>query len=184
MATPEGKVKRDLDKMFNAEGVEFHSPQAGPYGGTGVEDRIAIVCGLYLGVEAKADASKKMTAKQELRKKKVLAAGGTHFLVYDKETIEQVRQWIVNVRRTSNSRQEDTSSGVGEPRSNLRDYPVCTCSPLEAHSEPCPAHSGNVHYTEKPRGPSSTAPAVLLQLAGEVQAVHPPKGNGCLPNYP
>lgn len=117
MATPEGKVKGWLDKMFKAEGVCYFSPQAGPYGSSGVEDRIAIVCGLYLGVEAKADASKKMTAKQELRKQAVLKAGGTHFLVYDKATIEAVRQWILNVRARS-PRQESSSVVYERPRLN------------------------------------------------------------------
>lgn len=101
MATPEGKVKRWLDKMFKAEGVCYFAPQAGPYGGTGIEDRVGIVCGLYLGVEVKADASKKMTAKQELRRDEVIAAGGAHFLVYDKATIETVRQWIVSRRNAA-----------------------------------------------------------------------------------
>lgn len=180
MATPEGKVKGWLDKMFKAEGVCYFAPQAGPYGSSGVEDRIAIVCGLYLGVEAKADASKKMTAKQELRKKAVLAAGGTHFLVYDKATIEAVRQWIENVR-TRYSRQEGTGHRVGEPRSNTGYYIYGESSPDEfSYYSPS---LGRMFSLTEPRVPHTQPDPVPLHVAGPVQANGPPAGHGSLPNH-
>lgn len=98
MATPEGKIKAGLDKMLKGEKIWFFSPQAGPYGVIGIPDRIAIVCGLFVGIECKAGASKKMTATQELRSKQIEQAGGKFFLVYDKETIELVRRYIQDVR--------------------------------------------------------------------------------------
>jgi len=98
MATPESKIKSALDKMLKTEGVWYYSPQAGPYGVAGIPDRVAIVCGLFLGIECKADEKCKMTALQERCKEQIENAGGKFFLVFDKATIEEVRQWIVNAR--------------------------------------------------------------------------------------
>lgn len=112
MATPEGKIKTWLDKMLKEEGIWSFSPQAGPYGKSGIPDRIAIVSGQFLGIECKADASKKPTALQERCMADIMSAGGMCFVVYDKETIERVRQYIVNAR---NSRQESISVVHGKP---------------------------------------------------------------------
>lgn len=105
--------------MLKAEKVWYFSPQAGPYGQAGIPDRIGVLTGLFFAVECKADATKKMTALQELCKEKIEAAGGKFFLVYDKATIEEVRQWIVGTR---SRRQEGGSSGVGEPASHYHGY--------------------------------------------------------------
>lgn len=117
MATPESKIKAALDKMLKAEGVWYYSPQAGPYGVAGIPDRVAIVCGLFLGIECKADEKCKMTALQERCKEQIENAGGKFFLVFDKATIEEVRQWIVSTR---NRRQEGGSCGVGGSTSDPR----------------------------------------------------------------
>ena len=117
MATPESKIKKQVDTMLRAEKIWYFSPQAGPYGVAGIPDRIAIVCGLFLGIEVKADAKCKMTALQERCKEQIENAGGKFFLVYDKETIELVRQWIVSTR---SRRQEGGSGGVGEPTGHPR----------------------------------------------------------------
>lgn len=116
MATPESKIKSALDKMLKAEGVWYYSPQAGPYGAAGIPDRVAIVCGLFLGIECKADEKCKMTALQERCKEQIENAGGKFFLVFDKATIEEVRQWIVSTR---NRRQEGGSCSVGGSASDL-----------------------------------------------------------------
>lgn len=111
MATPEGKVKKWLDDMLKAEpGVWFFSPQAGPYGGSGVHDRVGCAYGLFFSIECKANVKGKMTALQELRQEQVEAAGGKFFLVYDKATIETVRQWIVDTR---NRRPKSGCSSLG-----------------------------------------------------------------------
>lgn len=113
MATPEGRVKGWLDTMLKKEKVWYFSPQAGPYGGAGIHDRIAIVCGLFVSIECKADAKGKMTALQIRRAEEVTKAGGVFFLVYDKATVELVRQFIHNVR-AYRSRQEGNSGS--DPR--------------------------------------------------------------------
>ena len=34
-STPEGKIKRKLDKMLKSENIWYYSPQAGPFGRAG-----------------------------------------------------------------------------------------------------------------------------------------------------
>ena len=102
-ATPEGAIKKALDTMLKVERVWYFAPQAGPYGHAGIPDRIACVFGSFVGIECKADGSKKPTALQELCAKRIRESGGEWFLVYDKETIDKVRQYIHDRRRTSKS---------------------------------------------------------------------------------
>ena len=54
-STPEGKIKRKLDKMLKSENIWYYSPQAGPFGRAGIPDRVAIVDGRFVGIECKAD---------------------------------------------------------------------------------------------------------------------------------
>ena len=94
MSTPEGKIKRWLDKSLKELGVWFYSPQAGPFGKAGIPDRVAIVRGRFVGIECKADKSKKPTALQTKTMKEIEMQGGKCFLVYDKETIQEVITYI------------------------------------------------------------------------------------------
>ena len=48
--TPEGKIKRKLDKKLKELGVWFYSPQSGPFGKAGIPDRVAIVEGKFVGI--------------------------------------------------------------------------------------------------------------------------------------
>ena len=92
--TPEGKIKNKLDKMLKSEKVWFYSPQAGPFGRAGVPDRVAILEGQFIGIECKADRTKKPTALQLKCMKEIEMAGGKCFVVYDDETINKVREYI------------------------------------------------------------------------------------------
>ena len=92
--TPEGKIKNKLDKMLKYEKVWYYSPQAGPFGRAGVPDRVAILGGQFLGIECKADRSKKPTALQLKCMQEIEDAGGKCFVVFDEESIEQVREHI------------------------------------------------------------------------------------------
>ena len=56
--TPEGKIKRKLDKVLKQEGVWFFNPQAGPFGRAGIPDKIACIGGKFVGIECKADKTK------------------------------------------------------------------------------------------------------------------------------
>jgi hypothetical protein len=92
--TPEGKIKNKLDKMLKYEKVWYYSPQAGPFGRAGVPDRVAILGGQFIGIECKADRSKKPTALQLKCMQEIEDAGGKCFVVCDDKSIEQVREYI------------------------------------------------------------------------------------------
>lgn len=92
-STPEGKVKSALDRMLKAEEVWYYSPQAGPFGVAGIPDRVAVVMGLFVGIECKAGKGKP-TALQVRCMQQIEAAGGVCFVVRDDETIKAVREFI------------------------------------------------------------------------------------------
>lgn len=94
MASPEGRVKAKLDKMLKAEGVWFYSPQAGPFGVAGIPDRVCVVRGQFIGIECKADKTKKPTALQTKCMGDIERAGGKCFVAYDEATIAAVQQYI------------------------------------------------------------------------------------------
>lgn len=92
--TPEGKIKAKLDRLLKELGVWYYSPQAGPFGFAGIPDRVAIVRGLFIGIECKADRSKKPTALQVKCMRDIEAAGGKCFVVCDTESLLSVREFM------------------------------------------------------------------------------------------
>jgi hypothetical protein len=95
--TPEGKVKAKVDRLLVQSGVWFFSPQAGPYGRAGIPDRIACVDGRFVGIEVKADGTKKPTRLQVQCMEKIEASGGRCFVVYNDDTLEQLKTYISEV---------------------------------------------------------------------------------------
>ncbi len=96
--TPEGKIKSRLDKVFKKHKIWYFSPQSGPFGRSGIPDRLAIVKGRIVGVEAKADRTKKPTALQDKCMREIEAAGGKCFLVFDNDTIKEVEDYIISAK--------------------------------------------------------------------------------------
>ena len=94
MATPENRVKARVDKLLHQYKVWFYSPQAGPYGRAGIPDRVAIVRGQFVGIEVKADRTKKPTQLQRNCMAKIEAAGGKCFVVYDVETLKLLEDYL------------------------------------------------------------------------------------------
>lgn len=95
-STPEGKVKRKLDKMLKefAPEVWFFSPQSGIYGKAGIPDRVACVNGLFIGIECKADPKLKPTELQKRVAEQILNANGAWFLVNGDDAIQSLRMII------------------------------------------------------------------------------------------
>lgn len=93
-ATPEGKVKRRLTAMLKNHGVWYYFPGNNGFGRSGLPDIVAIIRGRFVGIECKADRTKKPTALQLKAGRDIEAAGGLWFLVYDDETILQVETYI------------------------------------------------------------------------------------------
>lgn len=100
--TPEGKIKARVDRLLHQYKIWFYSPQAGPYGRAGIPDRIAIVRGQFVGIEVKADRTKKPTALQRKCMAMIEAAGGKCFIVYDVETLKLLEDYL---RDQDNERQ-------------------------------------------------------------------------------
>ena len=95
-STPEGKIKRKVVEVLKKHGVWYFFPVSNGYGKAGIPDIIAIVGGEFVGVEVKADRTKKPTALQVKCGKEIEAAGGTWMLVYDAITIEALEAVIIN----------------------------------------------------------------------------------------
>lgn len=93
-STPEGRVKTKVDRAMHGLGVWFFSPQAGPYGRAGIPDRIVCANGHFIGIEVKADKTKKPTRLQMQCMQKIEAAGGKCFVVYDDSTLAEAVEYI------------------------------------------------------------------------------------------
>jgi len=94
--TPEGVWKKKTDRLLKELGVWYFPPQAGPYGSSGIPDRIACVDGLLVGIEVKADKTKKPTPLQEKCMRDIETAGGRCFVVCDEQSLSALRDFIVS----------------------------------------------------------------------------------------
>lgn len=94
--TPEGRVKAKVQKLLHQYGVYFRMYVPSGYGAQGL-DFTCCYRGLYFEIETKADATKKMTARQKKTARDVERAGGIVFLVYDEITLAAVDQWLHRV---------------------------------------------------------------------------------------
>ena len=92
--TPEGKIKKKLVEMLKHEKVWYFFPAANGMGKAGIPDVICIVEGQFVGIECKADETKKPTTLQLMCAKDIRNAGGYWFLVYDDYSIAEVGKWI------------------------------------------------------------------------------------------
>ena len=79
--TPEAKMKKKVDKVLKEAGVWYFAPQSGIYGKSGIPDRIACVNGRMVGIEVKADPSKKPTALQQKTMRDMMNAGAFCYVV-------------------------------------------------------------------------------------------------------
>jgi len=98
-STPEGKIKKKLTDMLKKHSVWYFLPASNGMGRAGIPDVIAIVHGIFVGIECKADETKEPTALQMDCAKRIRAAGGYWFLVCDESTTTQVEQWIQKQNR-------------------------------------------------------------------------------------
>lgn len=92
--TPEGKVKKQVTEMLKKYSIWYFFPGNNGFGKSGIPDIIAIVAGDFVGIEAKADKTKKPTELQTICGKQIQAAGGYWFLVYDEGTCTVLERFI------------------------------------------------------------------------------------------
>lgn len=86
--TPEGKVKRSITTLLKAHGIWYFFPANNGFGKAGIPDIIAIMKGAFVGIEVKADRTKKPTALQIKCGEEIQKAGGMWLVVCDKESLE------------------------------------------------------------------------------------------------
>lgn len=92
--TPEGRIKKRLTEMLRRHKVWYFFPGNNGFGKSGLPDIIAIIRGRFVGIEVKADKTKKPTALQYKTGHEIKEAGGSWFLVYDDDTILAVETYI------------------------------------------------------------------------------------------
>ena len=80
MATPEGKVKKQVKKILDDVGAYHFSPMTAGYGRSGVPDIIACVKGKFIGIECKAGKNEP-TLLQKHNMKLINQSGGLSIVV-------------------------------------------------------------------------------------------------------
>lgn len=92
--TPEGKVKKKVVTLLKEHDCWYFFPANNGFGKAGIPDVIAIVSGVFVGIEVKADRTKKPTELQVKCGGEIRRAGGEWFLVCDDTSLLQVEQYI------------------------------------------------------------------------------------------
>jgi len=92
--TPEGKVKRSIDRLLKSYGkdVWYFKPVSSGMGKHGVPDYIACIKGVFVGVEAKA-GSNQPTKLQKLQLRQIQMAGG-FALVINEDNLDTLQTVI------------------------------------------------------------------------------------------
>jgi hypothetical protein len=93
-STPEGKVKKKVVDSLRVAKIWYFFPANNGFGKAGIPDIIAIIGGVFVGIEVKADRTKKPTELQVRCGKEIRDAGGEWFLVCDEASLLQVQKYI------------------------------------------------------------------------------------------
>ena len=91
--TPEGKIKKIVRDVLDANGAWYFMPFGGGMGKAGVPDIVGIHKGFGFGIECKAGRGK-VTALQERELGKILRAGGFPLVVNENEGLETLLAWL------------------------------------------------------------------------------------------
>jgi hypothetical protein len=92
--TPEKRIKRMVTEILKKYKVWYFFPAANGMGRAGIPDIIGIVDGGFVGIEVKADKTKKPTELQKICGKEIQAAGGRWFLVYDVDSCAELERFV------------------------------------------------------------------------------------------
>ena len=95
-STPESRIKRRVTKALKQLGLWYFFPASGAFGQAGIPDIITIHNGQFVGIECKADPSKKPTALQAQCGQQIEAAGGRWFLVRSYEDVDNLIKELAN----------------------------------------------------------------------------------------
>jgi Holliday junction resolvase len=94
--TPEGKVKKEIKKVLDAQGVLFYMPMGSGWGRSGMPDFVASVNGIFVGIEAKA-GKKLPTELQQRELTKINQSGGLGICI-NAENLDTLDNLIKNLK--------------------------------------------------------------------------------------
>lgn len=97
--TPEGRVKDKVRTMLKTHGIWYFLPGNNGMGSSGIPDFVCCVSGRFIGIECKADATKRPTPLQLACASRIETAGGRWFLVYDDESLRGVESVLIAIKR-------------------------------------------------------------------------------------
>ena len=93
--TPEGKIKKKVTELLRNHGIWYFFPGNNGFGKSGIPDIIAIVGGRFVGIECKADPTKKPTELQKWCGEEIKEAGGLWFLIRSVEDLREVEECLL-----------------------------------------------------------------------------------------
>ena len=94
--TPEGVVKKKVVAILKARKCYYFLPMTHGYGKSGVFDIVACYKGQFIGIECKADATKKMTALQVKNFNDANETGATSLLIH-KDNINELESALKEI---------------------------------------------------------------------------------------
>lgn len=92
--TPESKVKLKISALLKKYNVWYFFPLMTGYGSSGVPDIICCVDGVFVGIEAKADKTKKPTRLQVLCGERIQQSGGHWMVVCDDSSLNKLEDLL------------------------------------------------------------------------------------------
>lgn len=95
MATPEGKVKKQVKEVLKNLGAYYVMPVTGGYGNSGAPDFLVCYKGLFIGVECKAGRNT-VTALQLHNLNSIKNANGVG-LVVNEENVSELQSILINL---------------------------------------------------------------------------------------
>lgn len=96
--TPEGKVKKNIDKILKKHGVWFFKPMTYGRGRSGIPDYICCVFGAFFSIEAKA-GNNEPTAAQDKEGQLIQKSGGWWIVVNEQriDDLDNLIQMIIDL---------------------------------------------------------------------------------------
>ena len=96
--TPEGKVKKAVERLLIAQGAYYFFPATGGYGRSGIPDIVACYRGKFIGIECKA-GDNVPTALQE-RELQRIRDGGGYALWVNESNVDDVHKLLKQIGET------------------------------------------------------------------------------------
>lgn len=90
-ATPESKVKKKVVEILKQHKAYYFYPVTGGYGSSGVPDIVACLNGRFVGIEVKADLSKRGPTELQKKNLRLIDEAGGVALVIDAHNLDHLK---------------------------------------------------------------------------------------------